>query len=57
MATIGELLRTGTTRLSASGSESARLDAELLLGLGGRRRRTEVIATPRPMSGPTARLR
>ena len=32
MATIGELLRTGTTRLSASGSESARLDAELLLG-------------------------
>ena len=32
MATIGELLDGGTARLRASGSESARLDAELLLG-------------------------
>lgn len=44
MATIGELLRTGTTRLSASGSESARLDAELLLGWAVGAERTEVIA-------------
>ncbi len=44
MATIGELLNAGTARLRASGSESARLDAELLLGWAIGADRTAVIA-------------
>lgn len=44
MATIGELLDGGTARLRASGSESARLDAELLLGWAIGAERTAVIA-------------
>jgi release factor glutamine methyltransferase len=46
MATIGELLAAGTTRLRISGSESARLDAELLLGWSIGAERTSVIAHP-----------
>jgi len=44
VATIGELLDVGTGRLRASGSESARLDAELLLGWAIGADRTAVIA-------------
>jgi release factor glutamine methyltransferase len=46
VATIGELLTEGTARLRASGSESARLDAELLLGWAIGADRTAVIAHP-----------
>ena len=46
MSTIGELLTAGTARLRASGSESARLDAELLLGWAIGAERTAVIAHP-----------
>ena len=46
MATIGELLNAGTARLRASGSESARLDAELLLGWAIGAERTSVVAHP-----------
>jgi release factor glutamine methyltransferase len=46
VATIGELLTTGTVRLRTSGSESARLDAELLLGWAIGAERTSVIAHP-----------
>ena len=44
MVTIGELLDVGTGRLRVSGSESARLDAELLLGWAIGADRTAVIA-------------
>jgi release factor glutamine methyltransferase len=44
MATIGELLTTGTARLRASGSESARLDAELLMGWAIGAERTSILA-------------
>jgi release factor glutamine methyltransferase len=46
MATVGELLNSGTARLHASGSESARLDTELLLGWAIGAGRTAVIAHP-----------
>jgi release factor glutamine methyltransferase len=46
MATIGDLLASGTRRLRASGSESARLDAELLLGWAIGAERTSVLAHP-----------
>ena len=46
MATVGELLNSGTARLRASGSESARLDTELLLGWAIGAGRTAVIAHP-----------
>jgi release factor glutamine methyltransferase len=46
MATIGELLLTGTSRLRTSGSESARLDAELLLAWAVGIERVGVIAHP-----------
>jgi release factor glutamine methyltransferase len=46
MATVGELLNSGTERLRASGSESARLDTELLLGWAIGAGRTAVIAHP-----------
>lgn len=44
MSTVGELLREGVERLTASGSESPRLDAELLLGHAIGADRTAVIA-------------
>ena len=51
MATIGELLTAGTARLRASGSESARLDTELLLGWAIDAERTALIAHPeRPVA-------
>jgi release factor glutamine methyltransferase len=54
VATIGELLITGTARLRASGSESARLDAELLLGWAIGAERTSVIAHPEWPAGADA---
>ncbi len=53
MATIGDLLRAGTERLRAAGSESARLDAELLLGHAIGADRTAVVAHP---EAPVGRL-
>ena len=47
MATVDELLRVGVDRLRASGSESPRLDAELLLGQG-RRARPDARSSPTP---------
>jgi release factor glutamine methyltransferase len=44
MATIGELLASGTNRLRAAGSESPRLDAELLLGWAIGAERTSILA-------------
>ncbi len=44
MATIGEALSAGTSRLRAAGSESARLDAELLLGWSVGADRTALVA-------------
>jgi len=44
MPAIGELLNSGTARLRAAGSESARLDAELLLGWAIGADRTTLIA-------------
>jgi release factor glutamine methyltransferase len=56
VATIGDLLTTGTVRLRASGSESARLDAELLLGWAIGAERTAVIAHPEwPVGADAAR--
>ncbi|CAN5791460.1 peptide chain release factor N(5)-glutamine methyltransferase [soil metagenome] len=46
VATAGELLRSGTEQLRASGSESPRLDAELLLGHVLDIERTTVLAHP-----------
>ena len=46
MATIEELLREGVERLRASGSESPRLDAELLLARAIGADRTAVLAHP-----------
>jgi release factor glutamine methyltransferase len=54
VATIGELLRTSAARLRASGSESARLDAELLLGWAIGAERTAVIAHPEAPVGADA---
>jgi release factor glutamine methyltransferase len=51
-ATIGELLRSGTQRLRDSGSESARLDAELLLGQVLRLDRASLLAHPELPVGP-----
>jgi release factor glutamine methyltransferase len=44
MPVVGELLNSGTARLRAAGSESARLDAELLLGWAIGADRTTLIA-------------
>jgi release factor glutamine methyltransferase len=44
MPAVGELLNSGTARLRGAGSESARLDAELLLGWAIGADRTAVIA-------------
>jgi release factor glutamine methyltransferase len=54
MATIGELLTAGTARLRESGSESARLDTELLLGWAIGAERTAVIAHPEAPVGADA---
>jgi release factor glutamine methyltransferase len=56
VVTIRELLTTGTTRLRASGSESARLDAELLLGRAIGAERTAVIAHPETPVGADAAI-
>ena len=47
MPTIGELLADATERLRAAGSETARLDAELLLGWAVGADRTAIVAHPR----------
>jgi release factor glutamine methyltransferase len=59
MATIGEHLAAAVERLRASGSESARLDAELLLAHALGVERTTVLAHPGGAVGPevAARLR
>ena len=54
MATVGDLLTSGTARLRASGSESARLDAELLLGWVIGAERTALIAHPEAPVGADA---
>ena len=54
MATVEELLRAGVERLRASGSESARLDAELLLGHAVGLDRTGIIAHPAAPVGTAA---
>ncbi|MGZ8515012.1 MAG: N5-glutamine methyltransferase family protein, partial [Candidatus Limnocylindrales bacterium] len=46
MSLVGELLREGIERLTASGSESPRLDAELLLGHAIGADRTAIVAHP-----------
>jgi release factor glutamine methyltransferase len=54
VATIGELLTSGTARLRASGSESPRLDTELLLGWAIGAERTALIAHPESVAGAGA---
>jgi release factor glutamine methyltransferase len=55
--TTGKLLREGTERLAAAGSETARLDAELLLGHAVGAGRTAVVAHPEaPVGADAARL-
>jgi release factor glutamine methyltransferase len=54
VATIGELLSAGTARLRAAGSESARLDTELLLGWAIGAERTTLIAHPETVVGSGA---
>jgi release factor glutamine methyltransferase len=54
MATVGELLTAGTARLRATGSESPRLDTELLLGWAIGAERTALIAHPEAPVGADA---
>ncbi len=54
MATIGELLTDGTARLRASGSETPRLDVELLLGWAVGAERTAIVAHPEAPVGADA---
>jgi release factor glutamine methyltransferase len=55
LATIGELLTAGTARLRAAGSETPRLDTELLLGWAIDAERTALIAHPeRPVAADAA---
>jgi release factor glutamine methyltransferase len=54
MAVVGQLLTSGTARLRASGSESARLDAELLLGWAIGADRTAILAHPEAPVGADA---
>jgi release factor glutamine methyltransferase len=54
VATVGELLNAGTARLRASGSESSRLDAELLLGWAIGAERTRILAHPEAPVGADA---
>jgi release factor glutamine methyltransferase len=57
MATIGELLADATGRLRAAGSETARLDAELLLGFAVGADRTAIVAHPDAPVGADAAIR
>jgi release factor glutamine methyltransferase len=57
MATIGEHLAAAVDRLRASGSESARLDAELLLAHALGVERTTILAHPEGSVGPGAAAR
>lgn len=57
MATVEELLRGGTERLRVSGSPSARLDAEVLLGHAIGADRTVVVAHPEAPVGTDAATR
>lgn len=57
MATIGELLGSGAARLRGAGSESARLDAELLLGWAIGAERTALLAHPDAPVGADAAAR
>lgn len=52
--TVGSVLATGIERLRTSGSESAHLDAELLLGMVLRVERTTLRAHPEAQLGPAA---
>ncbi|MEO8228211.1 MAG: peptide chain release factor N(5)-glutamine methyltransferase [Chloroflexota bacterium] len=54
MATVEELLRAGIERLRASGSESPRLDAELLLARRVGLDRTRIVAYPEAPVGESA---
>jgi release factor glutamine methyltransferase len=54
VATVEELLRTGIERLRASGSESPRLDAELLLARRVGLDRTRIVAYPEAPVGESA---
>ncbi|MEK6719187.1 MAG: HemK/PrmC family methyltransferase [Chloroflexota bacterium] len=54
MSTVEALLRSGMARLKASGSESARLDAELLLGMAVGTERTALRAHPEAPVGTDA---
>jgi len=54
VATVEELLRTGIERLRAAGSETPRLDAELLLGHAIGADRTVVVAHPEALVGDGA---
>lgn len=54
MATVQELLRSGVGRLRASGSETPRLDAELLLAHAINADRTVVVAHPEALVGDGA---
>jgi release factor glutamine methyltransferase len=57
MATIGECIADATARLRTSGSETARLDAELLLGWAVGADRTAVVAHGSAPVGPEALAR
>ena len=57
MPTTGELLRNGLERLSAAGSDTPRLDAELLLADAVGVDRTTVLAYPEATVGPEAAAR
>ncbi len=57
MATTGELLRDAVDRLREGGSESARLDAELLLAHAVGVDRTAILAHPEAFVGPEAAAR
>ena len=57
MTTIADLLREGSERLRASGSPTARLDTELLLGHVLGVERTTIVAHPESPVGPEAEAR
>jgi release factor glutamine methyltransferase len=57
VATVEELLRNGVERLRASGSDSPRLDAELLLAAAVGIDRTAIIAHPQAPVGADASVR
>jgi release factor glutamine methyltransferase len=57
MATIGDSIADATTRLRAAGSETARLDAELLLGFAIGADRTAIVAHRDAPVGPDALAR